>query len=70
MHWILDVTFSEDDYRFLTENAHKSMNALHKFALAVHKNFLAAHHKSSSIKTHMLSALLYSDLLLFILLFL
>ena len=48
----------------------KHMNAQQKFALAVHKNFLDADHKSSSIKTHMLSALLYSDLLLFILLFL
>ena len=70
MHWILDVTSSEDDCRFLTENAHRSMNALRKFALAVHKNFLAAHHKSSSIKAPMFSALLDSELLLSILLFL
>ena len=62
MHWILDVTFSEDDCRFLSENAHKSMNALRKFALAVHKNFLAAHH--TSIKASMLSALLDSNLFL------
>lgn len=61
MHWILDVTFSEDDCRFLSENAHKSMNSLCKFALAVHKNFLAAHHKKSSIKASMLSALLDSN---------
>lgn len=64
MHWILDVTFSEDDCRFLNENAHKSMNALRKFALAVHKNFLAANHKKSSIKASMLSALLDTNLLL------
>lgn len=64
MHWILDVTFSEDDCRFLSENAHKSMNALRKFALAVHKNFLAAYRKKSSIKASMLSALLDSNLLL------
>ncbi len=70
MHWILDVTFSEDDCRFLNENAHKSMNALRKFALAVHKNFLAAYHKKSSIKASMLSALLDSNLLLDILHFL
>lgn len=70
MHWILDVTFSEDDCPFLTENAHRSMNALRKVALAVHKNFLAAHHKSSSVKARMLSALLDSELLLSILLFL
>lgn len=64
MHWLLDVTFSEDNCRFLSENAHKSMNALRKFALAVHRNFLDAHHKKSSIKANMLSALLNSDLLL------
>ena len=70
MHWILDVTFSEDDCRFLSENTHKSMNALRKFALAVHKIFLAAHHKNSSIKASMLSTLLDSNLLLDLLRFL
>ena len=55
MHWLLDVTFSEDDCRFLSENARRTMNALRKFALAVHKNFLAIHHKNSSIMAHMLS---------------
>ena len=70
MHWLLDVTFSEDDCRFLSENAHKTMNALRKFALSLHKNSLAAHHKKSSIKAHMLSALLDSDLLLSMLCFL
>ncbi len=70
MHWLLDVTFSEDDCRFLSENAHKSMNALRKFALAVHKNFLAAHGKKSSIKASMLSALLEPNRLLNLLHFL
>lgn len=70
MHWLLDVTFSEDDCRFRSENAHKTMNALRKFALAVHKNFLVAYHKKSSLKAHMLSALLDSNLLLSILRFL
>lgn len=64
MHWLLDVTFSEDDCRFLSENAHRTMNAMRKFAIAVHKNFLSAHHKKSSLKAHMLSALLDSNLLL------
>lgn len=58
MHWLLDVTFSEDDCRFLTENTHRTMNALRKFALAVHKNFLSACHIKSSMKANMLSALL------------
>ena len=70
MHWLLDVTFSEDDSRLLCENANRTMNALRKFALAVHKNFLAAHHLKSSIKAHMLSALLNPNVLLDILHFL
>lgn len=70
MHWLLDVTFSEDSSRLLCENANRSMNALRKFALAVHKNFLSAHHKKSSIKAHMLSTLLDPNLLLTILHFL
>ena len=70
MHWLLDVTFSEDDRRLLSENTHRTMNALRKFALALHKNFLAAYRKKSSINAHMLSALLDSNLLLSILHFL
>lgn len=70
MQWLLDVTFSEDDSRLLCENANRTMNALRKFALAVHKNFLDAHHKSSSIKAHMLSALLDEEIFLSILRFL
>lgn len=70
MHWLLDVTFSEDNCRFLSENAHRTMNALRKFALAVHKNFLAACHSKSSLKANMLSALLNPSLLLDILRFL
>lgn len=70
MHWILDVTFSEDHCRFLSENAHKSMNSLRKFALAVHKNFLAATHKKVSLKASMLSALLDANSLLSVLRFL
>ena len=70
MHWLLDVTVSEDDCRLLSENTHRTMNALHKFALALHKNFLAVYHKKSFIKAHMPSVLLDSDLLLSILHFL
>jgi len=64
MHWILDVIFSEDTCSFLGENAHKIMNALRKFSLAVHKNFLAASHNKSSLKASMLSALLDFNVLL------
>lgn len=68
MHWLLDVTFSEDSCRFLDENAHKTLNALRKFALTAHKHFLAASHKKSTIKANMLACLLNHDLLLSLLL--
>lgn len=61
MHWMLDVTFSEDDCRILSENAHKTLNSLRKYALAIHKNFLSVTGKRSSIKSHMLSCLLDHD---------
>ena len=70
MHWLLDVTFSEEKSRLLCENANRTMNALRKFALAVHKNFLMIHHSKTSIKAHMLSTLLNSDRLLELLRFL
>lgn len=70
MHWMLDVTFSEDSCQFLSENAHKTLNSLRKFALAVHKHFLFASHKKSSIKSSMLSALLRTDYLCTVLQFL
>jgi len=58
LHWMLDVTFSEDDRHFLSESAHKTLNAMRKYALAVHKNFLLATNKHSSVKSNMLSCLL------------
>ena len=33
MHWLLDVTFSEDDCSLSSENAQKTLNILRKFAL-------------------------------------
>ena len=58
MHWMLDVTFSEDHCQFSSENAQKTLNAMRKFALALHKNFLRLSHKKSSMKASMLSCLL------------
>ena len=60
----LDVTFSEDESRFLSENAHTTMNALRKFALTVHKNYLAASGKKRSLKANMLAALIRTENLL------
>ena len=46
LHWLPDITFSEDELRFLSENAHTTMNVLRKFALTVHKNYLTASGKN------------------------
>ena len=70
MHWMLDVTFSEDYCRVLSENAHKTLNSMRKFALAVHKQFLSSGHRKSSLKSSMLSALLRPDYLLEVIQFL
>ena len=70
MHWLLDVTFSEDESRFLSENAHTTMNALRKFALTVHKNYLAASGKKRSLKANMLAALIRPENLLDLFVFL
>ena len=64
MHWSLDVVFSEDSSRFLSENAHLCLNALRKYALAVHKKYLASQSKKCSVKQHLLNCLLNDELLL------
>jgi len=43
MHWLLDVTFSEDDCSLSSENAQKTLNILRKFALLLHMTFIAEH---------------------------
>jgi len=63
LHWMLDVVFSEDDCKILSENGHKTLNAFRKLALLIHKNFLAGHRKKSSIKAHLLACLLDESLL-------
>jgi len=57
-HRMLDVIFSEDARCFSIENAHKTLNSMRKYALAVHKNFLSATKKKSSMKSNMLACLL------------
>ena len=61
MHWMLH--FRKDSCRFLSKNAHKTLNSLRKFALAVHRQCLSSGHRKSSMKSSMLSALLRPDYL-------
>jgi predicted transposase YbfD/YdcC len=63
LHWMLDVVFSEDDCKIISENGHKTLNAFRKLALLIHKQFIAEHRVKSTIKAHLLSCLLDNSLL-------
>ena len=63
MHWMLDVVFSEDESRLLSENGHKTLNSFRKLALLIHKRFIAKHEKKTSVKRRLLSCLLDESLL-------
>lgn len=58
LHWMLDVTFSEDKSRFISEDANKTINSFRKYALAVHKNFLSITGEKMTIKASMLACLM------------
>ncbi len=61
MHWMLDVVFSEDASKFLNVDAHKTLNSMRKYALAIHKNFLMESNDRFTIKSRMLSCLINLD---------
>ena len=63
MHWMLDVVFSEDDCRIISENGHKTLNSFRKMVLLIHKRFIAKHAKKSSVKAHLLACFLDESLL-------
>ena len=63
LHWMLDVVFSEDDCKILSENGHKTLNSFRKLALLIHKRFIAEHRKKTTVKAHLLSCLLDETLL-------
>ncbi len=63
MHWLLDVTFSEDECSIISENGQKTLNSLRKLALLLHKRYLAKQLKKCSIKANLLKCLMNSQLL-------
>lgn len=59
MHWQLDMTYSEDKCRVISETAQKNLNVLRKLGLSVHKNYLAnINAKRPNIKKNMFKSLL------------
>ncbi len=54
----LDVIFSEDDCKILSENGHKTLNTLRKLALMLHKQYISKQPKKISIKASLLNCLL------------
>jgi len=63
LHWMLDVVFSEDECRILSENGHKTLNSFRKLALLIHKRFISENRKKSTVKAHLLSCLMNETLL-------
>lgn len=70
MHWMLDVTFKEDDQQFISDDAHEAMNAYRKHSLCVHKNYVLSHNLKIPFKANMLRCLLDENLLLSVIRFL
>lgn len=58
MHWLLDVVFSEDECRLVSENGHKTLNILRKLALLLHKQYIGKQTKKCSVKASLLHCLL------------
>jgi predicted transposase YbfD/YdcC len=67
LHWLLDVTFSEDDCEIISENGHKTLNILRKLALLLHKQYIEKHSKKCSVKSSLLQCLLDDERLCLIL---
>jgi predicted transposase YbfD/YdcC len=64
MHWLLDVTFSEDACKVESENGNKTLNILRKLALLVHRQHLAKQTKKISVKANLLKCLISEDRLI------
>jgi len=58
LHWLLDVTFSEDDCTILSENGHMTLNIFRKLALMLHKRFIASLPRKVSVKANLLHCLM------------
>lgn len=69
LHWMLDVTFGEDNCRILSSSGQQIMNILRKYAIAMHKAFIASFPTKTkpTIKNHMLRSLISEQTLLSIL---
>ena len=58
LHWLLDVTFSEDECRVLSENGQKTLNIFRKLALMLHKRFIHSLARKVSVKANLLKCLM------------
>ena len=61
------TTLTLKEAYFFSENAHKTLNIMRKYALAVHKQYISAAKKKTPIKSSMLACLLDFNKLLFLL---
>lgn len=64
MHWLLDMTYSEDTNRTANEMAQKNLNVLRKLGLSVHKQYLKnINEKKPNIRKNMFKCMLNDELL-------
>lgn len=64
LHWLLDVIWNEDECGILSENGHKTLNALRKLAVLAHKRYISGLPKKPSVKGNVLATLLDDSILL------
>ena len=62
MHYILDVSYNEDNCRLMTKRAQENLNIFRKMGTSIHKNYLK--NKKQTIKTNMFNCLLNDNYLM------
>ncbi len=62
MHYILDVTFNEDNCKLYSKRAQENMNIFRKLSVSIHKNYLK--NKKQTIRSNMFNCLLNNQLLM------
>lgn len=67
LHWLLDVIWNEYESGILSENGHKTLNALRKLAVLSHKRYISTLSKKPSVKGNVLATLLDDSVLLHVL---
>ena len=58
LHWILDVVFSEDECRMLSDESNQTLHSFRKLAILVHRTYVKSNQLKMNGKQSMLKAML------------